>query len=100
MNKLIQQTLDWFYERGLENADPTKQVLKLLEELGELAEGMVKDQPGLVIDALGDIQVVLIGLHLQLGYEPHETLQVALNEIKDRKGQVVNGIFVKESDIE
>ena len=28
-----------------------------------------------------------------------ETLEIAYNEIKDRKGKTINGVFVKESDL-
>lgn len=99
MNKLIKDVEQWFYDRGLENADPTKQMLKLFEESGELAEGLAKDNTELIVDALGDTLVVLIGLSLQLDLDLEQCLTVAYNEIKDRQGKVINGVFVKEDDI-
>lgn len=99
MNKLIEDVNNWFYEKELENADPAKQVLKLMEEVGELAEGIVKDDLHLVIDSIGDIQVVLIGLSLQLGLDYKGCLTTAYREIAKRKGKVINGVFVKNEDI-
>lgn len=89
----------WFIDRGLDEADPTKQMLKLFEELGELASGMARNNGSEIIDALGDIQVVLIGLSMQLGLDLETCLEFAYNEIKDRKGKLINGVFVKEQDL-
>ena len=52
-----------------------------------------------IIDGLGDVLVVLIGLSMQLGLDLTECLEVSYNEIKDRKGKLVNGVFVKEEDL-
>ena len=98
MNSKIEQVEEWFRVRGLDKAEPSKQMLKLYEELGELSAGIAKNQPDAIIDGLGDVLVVLIGLSMQLGLDLTECLEVAYNEIKDRKGKLVNGIFVKEED--
>ena len=55
----------WFIDRNLHEANPVKQFEKLMEEAGELFEGIAKDKPALIKDALGDMQVVLIGLEQQ-----------------------------------
>ena len=99
MNELTVLIADWAYERDLEQADPSKQMLKLMEEVGELAEGMAKDKQEQVKDSLGDIYVVLIILSLQLGLNFWECVDGAYKEIKDRRGKMVNGVFVKESDL-
>ena len=89
----------WAIDRGLHNADPSKQMLKLMEEVGELAEGLAKDNPDAVQDAIGDAYVVLTILSMQLGMDIRQCVKMAYNEIKDRKGRMVNGVFVKESDL-
>lgn len=90
----------WARERNLHDADPAKQVLKLVEEVGELSEYVTKDRKLPVAkDAIGDIQVVLIILCEQLGIDYDECLEIAWEEIKDRKGKMINGAFVKESDL-
>ena len=93
------QIEQWAIERGLHNADPSKQMLKLMEEVGELAEGLAKDNPDAVQDAIGDAYVVLTILSMQLGMDIRQCVKMAYNEIKDRKGRMVNGVFVKESDL-
>ena len=99
MDTLVKLIKQWFWEKDLEKAEPTKQALKLMEEVGELAEGIVKDDLDLVIDSIGDITVVLIGLSLQLGIDYETCVRTAYSEIHDRKGEVINGVFIKEVDI-
>lgn len=99
MNDLIEKVEQWFVDRGLQNADPNKQMLKLFEELGELASGMARNDTEIIVDSIGDTLVVLIGLCMQLDLDITESLEIAYNEIKDRKGKLINGVFVKESDL-
>jgi NTP pyrophosphatase (non-canonical NTP hydrolase) len=96
MTEKIEQ---WAKDRGLDNADPSKQALKLGEEFGELCQGLAKSNMPLVIDSIGDMYVVLTILSMQLGVNIEDCIETAYNEIKDRKGRLVNGTFVKESDL-
>lgn len=89
----------WATDRGLHTANPTKQMLKLGEEFGELCQGMAKNKPDQVIDSIGDMYVVMTILCLQLGIRIDDCVYRAYDEIKDRKGQMVNGVFVKEADL-
>ena len=99
LEKLISNVKKWSIDKELHEADPIKQTVKLVEELGELASGLLKDKKEVIIDGLGDILVVLIILHQQLGLTMEETLEFAWNEIKDRKGEMNNGVFVKSEDL-
>lgn len=99
MNSLISKVRQWAIERDLHNADPIKQMLKLGEEFGELCEGLAKNNRDLVIDSIGDMQVVLINTSMQLGLDYETCLQIAYDEIKDRKGKMIDGVFVKEEDL-
>lgn len=94
--ELIRQ---WAIDRNLHTADPNKQVLKLGEEFGELFEGLAKGDADLTKDALGDMFVVMTILSQQLGFTIEECIDLAYNEIKDRKGRMIDGVFVKESDL-
>jgi len=157
LEKKVQQ---WFVDRNLHEANPVKQFLKLMEESGELFEGIAKDKSELIYDALGDIQVVMIGLEQQInngaqisaneqelelllmvsslgnisqklyshvchnetqtpliksdimfldsvinsvsifnGTNTENCLQIAYDAIKDRKGKMIDGVFVKEEDL-
>ena len=89
----------WAIDRNLHTADPHKQALKLGEEFGELFEGLAKDNEELTKDALGDMYVVMTIMAEQLGYSIEECIEIAYTEIKDRRGRMIDGVFVKESDL-
>lgn len=99
MDELTRKIEQWSKDKNLDKADPAKQILKLGEEYGELCQGMVKNNFDQVIDSIGDMYVVLTILSLQLGVDIEYCTEVAYAEIKDRKGKMVNGVFVKESDL-
>ena len=98
MKSLIERkVIEWANERGLikeENA--TKQFIKLTEEVGELASALLKKDPYETIDAIGDINIVLIILCEQLGLNMSECVNSAYEEIKNRKGVLKDGTFIKE----
>ncbi|MFX3656389.1 MazG-like family protein [Streptococcus suis] len=157
---LDEKVQQWFIDRNLHEANPVKQFEKLMEEAGELFEGVAKGKSDLIKDALGDMQVVLTGLELQvkngadIRATPEEMelllmvaslgnladrlhkhiyhnetmtplikpalimlhsnihsiaihncttadtcLKIAYDEIKDRKGKMIDGVFVKEADL-
>ena len=90
----------WARERNLHDADPYKQVLKVGEEFGELCQAIAKDKSELEIqEETGDMHVTLVILCLQLGLDIEKCIELAYDKIRDRKGEMVNGIFVKESDL-
>ena len=89
----------WAHDRNLHTADPKGQALKLGEEFGELFEGMAKDDEDLIKDAIGDMYVVMTILSEQLGFTIEECIEIAYAEIKDRKGRMVDGVFIKEADL-
>ena len=90
---------EWARERGLDTADPAKQMLKLGEEYGELCQGLAKDRPEQVKDSIGDMYVVMVILSLQLGLDIEDCVMHSYGEIKDRKGKLVNGVYIKEADL-
>lgn len=96
MRELTNLIIQWAYDRGLQTLDPTKQMLKLTEEVGELAGSLAKKRMTDSIDAIGDIYVVLTILSLQLDLNIEECVKAAYDVIKNRKGKVVDGVFIKE----
>ncbi len=96
---LEKKVLEWSDEKGiLANATPRDQLLKTMEELGELAGAIAKDNRNGVIDGFGDVLVTLIiGAELQ-GLNMEDCLEYAYNEIKNRTGTIQDGIFVKDSE--
>ena len=94
--ELQEAVLDWADERDLLEANPNRQFLKVVEELGELASAMAKNERENEIDAMGDLFVTLIILSRQINLNPVKCLEVAYNMIADRKGKTVDGVFIKE----
>jgi hypothetical protein len=75
------------------------QFVKLMEEVGELANGISKGRPDEIIDGIGDSMVVLTIIAEQFGFKAEECLESAYQQIKDRRGKIINGTYVKESDL-
>jgi NTP pyrophosphatase (non-canonical NTP hydrolase) len=88
---------DWAQVRGIYNSGDSKtQFAKLVEEVGELAQGILKNDKAEIKDAIGDIVVVVTNLaHLEQ-MKVEDCITSAYNEIKDRKGSMTNGTFVKK----
>ena len=100
INKLHSNIVQWAYDRNLiEGATPAAQMLKMVEELGELAGGIAKNRPEVIKDSIGDCFVVLTILAEQCGMDMQESIQQAWDEIKDRRGKLIDGVFVKEADL-
>ncbi len=86
----------WANERGLYKQGDTKtQYCKLMEEAGELGRAILKDDKAEFVDAIGDMVVVLTNLAHLGGTTIEECVDSAYNEIKTRKGKMLNGTFVK-----
>lgn len=99
MDRLIEKVELWAIERNIENGDPKIQLCKTLEELGEFAKAVNKNDKIGQIDGLGDTLVTLIIVAMQLKLDVKECLNYAYNEIKDRKGKTIGGVFIKEKDL-
>lgn len=169
--ELVTKVEEWAVARNLHTAEPSKQYLKLVEEVGETVHAMRVGDISEITDGLGDVAVVAIIMSLQLGintdfiattidtldylektfdveeieyhrstkltvslgevaedlakgrdvqqsltcvfsdlvilrhlkvYESlllKKSLAVAYNEIKHRKGKLVDGVFIKEEDL-
>ena len=88
----------WAAARNLiQGSDPERQMPKLVEEVQELAEAIEQDSRDDFIDAIGDCIVVLTIIAAQKGVNVEDCIDAAWEEIKDRKGRMVDGVFVKEA---
>ena len=95
--KQISNIIKWAEDRNLINGSDVKnQTLKLIQEVGELSDSVCKGKNP--IDDIGDCMAVLIIIAEQSGLTVQECMEHAWNDIKDRKGCMVDGVFVKESD--
>ena len=88
---------DWAATRGLyDSGNSHTQYVKLQEEAGELAKALLTDDKPEIIDAIGDMVVVLTNLaHLQ-GYSIEYCIDEAYSVIAARTGKMINGTFVKD----
>lgn len=94
-------TEDWADARNLiQGSTPQAQMLKLMEEMGELAGAIAKQKDvSEVADAIGDMLVVLTIVARQNHLGLTQCFALAYDQIKDRKGMMVDGVFIKASDL-
>ena len=98
LDTLISKVVLWHRDRNLIDGSSDKdQVLKLAQELGELSDSVCKGKD--VRDDIGDMLVVMLNIAERNGVILAECLQKAWDDIKHRKGRMVDGIFVKETDL-
>ena len=85
--------------RGIiNNSTPLAQFAKLVSEVGELGDNIAKQRD--VTDDIGDCLVVLNTLAIMHDTTLEDCLNVAYEDIKDRKGHMNSeGIFIKEGDV-
>lgn len=95
---VIDQIAQWHHDRNLiAGSTNITQFAKLISEAGELSNNIAKGKD--CRDDIGDMIVVLINIAERSGYTLQECLEQAWNDIKDRKGKMINGTFVKEADL-
>jgi NTP pyrophosphatase (non-canonical NTP hydrolase) len=98
--KEFESIRQWARDRDLiEGSTPAHQLCKLIEEIGELAEGISKKRLDAVADGIGDSAVVLTILAAQHGMEIEQCIDLAWQQIRWRRGRMMDGIFVKEADL-
>jgi len=89
---------NWAQDRGIyDKGNSHTQYVKLMEEAGELAEALLKNDKYEIKDAIGDMVVVLTNLAVLEGMQIENCIESAYNEIANRKGKMENGTFVKQT---
>lgn len=87
----------WAKQRGIyDSGDPKTQLVKLVEEQGELAEAILKNDKVEIEDAIGDMIVVLTNLAYFYDLKVEDCVDSAYKEIKNRQGKMINNTFVKD----
>ena len=88
----------WATNKGIyKSGDSKTQYIKLMEEAGELAQAILKNDEPEVIDAIGDMVVVLTNLAKLRGHNLEDCVCSAYDVIKSRQGKMINGTFVKQT---
>ena len=93
--------IQWGIDRNLigTTGKATKygQIKKTVEETEELITAIDKNNIYEARDAIGDVYVTLVMQAQMWGLSMDECIDQAWSQIKDRKGRMINGVFVKES---
>ncbi len=98
LDTLTYKVKDWHHDRNLIDGSTDKdQFCKLIQEAGELSDSICKGKS--VADDIGDMMVVLINIAERNNLTLSQCLESAWNDIKDRKGKMVDGVFIKEADL-
>ena len=100
LSALVSLVRQWGQDRDIigPNAKATvhTQFEKLREEFMELEDAIAREDQHELIDAVGDMTVVLILLAELAGVRFETCLVAAYEEIRDRKGSMQNGQFLKQ----
>jgi NTP pyrophosphatase (non-canonical NTP hydrolase) len=97
--KMFTNIREWAEQRGLyERGDVKTQLIKLQEEMGELAKATLENDKPEIIDAIGDMVVVLTNLAHLNNVNIETCIAEAYNVINKRTGKMVNGTFVKDAN--
>lgn len=95
---LSEKVKQWHHDRNLiEGSTDKDQYMKLIQEAGELSDNICKGND--IADDIGDMMVVLINIAERNKLTLAHCLEVAWDDIKHRKGLMVDGVFVKETDL-
>ena len=98
MEELVNKIAQWHHDRNLIDGSTDKdQYMKLIQEAGELSDNICKGRD--ISDDIGDMMVVLINIATRNNLSITECLEAAYNDIKDRKGKMIDGVFVKDADL-
>lgn len=98
LNEVEQKIVKWSSDKGiLANSNAITQCLKLMSELGELADNIAKGNN--IEDDIGDCFVVLTNIARLQGTTLQRCANIAYDDIKDRKGFMnANGTFIKSTE--
>ena len=100
LTEVNQQIIDWANDREIiRNSTGVSQANKTLREVQELRDALLDGNRAEIIDGIGDTYVTLAIIAEMEGVTIKECVEHAYNEIKDRKGKMINGLFIKEEDL-
>ena len=91
----VNRIKQWHHDRNLiDGSDDKTQFAKLIQEAGELSDNICKGKD--IKDDIGDMIVVLINIAERNDISLTECIKTAWEDIKDRKGMMRDGVFIKE----
>ena len=94
----VNRIKQWHHDRNLiDGSDDKTQFAKLIQEAGELSDNICKGKD--IKDDIGDMIVVLINIAERNDISLTECIKTAWEDIKDRKGMMRDGVFIKQDDL-
>ncbi|WP_373020683.1 hypothetical protein [Thiomicrorhabdus sp.] len=98
MKNLINRALIWAYEKGIiHGSKPDIHVLKTYEQTAKLHNAIINKDLDSIEKHIGGTLVTLI-IHAEMNcLTIEQCLETALKEIEPREGEMINGLFVKQS---
>lgn len=96
IDTLAKNIEQWAVDKGIDKADPRAQFLKVVEEVGEVAAALARNDQRELKDGIGDVFVTIVILAMQNGLTIEDCIQQAWSEISARTGKTVNGVFIKD----
>jgi hypothetical protein len=94
------EIVKWSLDRNLlQTTTLETQTLKFMEEFGEFCAAYLRGDKVRAEDSLGDMYVVMVQMAKLVESNLSKCAWMAYGEIKDRKGMMVNGSFIKEEDL-
>ena len=99
-SNIFDKIRSWAMVRGIyDKGNSHTQYVKLMEEAGELARALLKNDKPEVIDSIGDMVVVLTNLAKLEKLDIEDCIDNAYATISKRTGKMVNGTFVKTESL-
>tara|TARA_R100000654_G_scaffold57823_1_gene84424 strand:- start:520 stop:822 length:303 start_codon:yes stop_codon:yes gene_type:complete len=96
LNNEFKSIREWANNKGIyKKGDIKTQYVKLQEEAGELAKAIINNDNDEIIDAIGDCVIVLTSIAYFNNCKIEKCINDAYNAVNKRKGQMINGSFVK-----
>ena len=96
INDHVKNIAQWHHDRNPIDGSDDNPIAKLIQEAGELSDNICKGND--ISDDIGDMIVVLINIAERNNPTIDECLAKAWDDIKDPKGKMIDGVFVKEGD--
>ena len=94
----VNRIKQWHHDRNLiDGSDDKTQFAKLIQEAGELSDNICKGKD--IKDDIGDMIVVLINIAERNDISLTECIKTAWEDIKDRRGAMRDGVFIKQDDL-
>ncbi len=100
IEEIEKNVIDWATERGIAfSANRDKQALKVVEEVGEICDAMLKNRPNEVPKEIGDACVALTILAHQYNTTLLNCINISWDKISTRDGKTIDGSFIKREDL-